>query len=308
MRFGKESSPMNLAPIALFAYNRPWHFQKTIEALQGNELALESELFVFSDGQRDGFVDKNIKKVREYSRAIEGFKNIVIVERGKNFGLSKSIISGVSEIVDKYGKVIVLEDDLVTSPYFLTFMNETLEFYQDKERVISIHGYIYPVNKKLPETFFIKGADCWGWATWKRGWDLFEKDGTILLEQLQANGQLKEFDFNNTWPYSQMLKDQIGGKNDSWAIRWYASAFLKNKLTLYPGRSLVVNIGTDGTGIHCGIDNSYATNLAQSKVDVKEIEVSENGNVRKIIEEFFQDRKVSFFARLKRRIREVSCR
>ena len=168
---------MSLAPIVLFAYNRLEHLKKTINALQKNILALDSELYIFSDGAKNEETLQQINKVREYIKTITGFKSITIIERKENLGLANSIISGVTEIVNKYGKIIVLEDDMVTSRHFLKYMNDALDYYENENRVIGIHGYIYPVKKELPNTFFIKGADCWGWATWKRGWDLFEHDG-----------------------------------------------------------------------------------------------------------------------------------
>ncbi len=193
--------------------------------------------------------DYRVKEVREYIRTITGFKSLRIVERETNLGLATSIISGVTEVVNQYGRIIVLEDDMVTSPFFLRYMNDALDLYENEEKVVSIHGYVYPIQG-LQETFFIKGADCWGWATWKRGWDLFDADGEKLLNELKKAGLLKRFDFDGAYPYTKMLRDQIEGKNNSWAIRWYASALLHDKLTLYPGKSLVHNIGTDASGTH----------------------------------------------------------
>ena len=154
----------------------------------------------------------------EYIKNINGFKRVTIIEREKNWGLANSIIDGVTKIVNEYGKIIVLEDDLVTSPYFLKFMNEALEIYNDEPNVASIHGYIYPIVN-LPETFFIKGADCWGWATWKEKWSIFEADGKKLLDELQNRKLQNEADFNGSYGFTQMLKDQIDGKNNSWAVR-----------------------------------------------------------------------------------------
>ena len=223
---------MNLAPIVLFVYNRPWHTKQTVKALQNNDLANKSKLYIFSDAAKNDAEVENVEKVREYIKTIDGFKHITIVEREKNCGLANSIISGVTEIVNSYGKIIVLEDDLVTSKYFLSFMNGALEFYKDESKVISIHGYIYPIKSDLPETFFIKGADCWGWATWKRGWDIFEADGKKLLDELKDKNLEKKFDINGSYAYTRMLSGQVARRNNSWAIRWYASAFLKDKLTL----------------------------------------------------------------------------
>ena len=128
----------------------------------------------------------------------------------------------------------------------------------------------------MPETFFIKGADCWGWATWKRGWDLFEPNGEKLLAEIKKRNLKHRFDFYGAYAYFQMLKDQIAGKNHSWAVRWYASALLANKLTLYPGRSLVRNIGCDDTGRHCSTTEIYNSELQNIEITIGDIEVKED--------------------------------
>jgi hypothetical protein len=272
---------MTLAPIALFAYNRLWHTRQTVEALQKNELALQSELIVFSDGPRTEADREKVRSVRNYLKTIAGFRIVIIVERDENLGLAQSIITGVTEIVNRYGRIIVLEDDMVTSPYFLRFMNDALEFYRDEERVISIHGYTPPLNVKLPETFFLKGADCWGWATWQRGWELFEPDGKHLLDVLERASLVHEFNYDGFFDYRKMLQAQTQGKISSWAIRWYASAFVKNRLTLYPGSSLVLNIGNDKSGTHCGSTDVFTTGLADAPVPIKAIPVEEDPLCRK---------------------------
>ena len=281
---------MICSPIALFVYNRIDHTKKTIEALQKNFLAEQSELFIFCDDAKNSDGEKAVRTVREYVKSISGFKKITVIEREKNFGLAASIISGVSEIVAKFGRIIVLEDDMVTSPHFLTFMNEGLDFYEAEEKVISIHGYIYPVQKPLPETFFLRGADCWGWATWKRSWDLFEKNGAKLLSELRQKNLTKKFDFDGCYPYTRMLEDQVAGKNNSWAIRWHASAFLADKLTLYPGKSLVQNIGADGSGTHCADMDQFDNPVSQEKNLLKKIPILENSEAREKIKKFFKPR------------------
>ena len=278
----------NLAPVVLFVYNRLVHLKKTISSLQKNFKAKDSLLFIFSDGPKNEKDIYLINKVRDYLKSIKGFQKVTIIGRKKNLGLANSIITGVSEIVTKYNSVIVLEDDLVTSPYFLSFMNEALKTYQNDNKVASIHGYIYPINSKnLADYFFIKGADCWGWATWQRAWQHFEKDGKKLLKELQNKNLEKEFDFNNSYPYVQMLKDQINFKNDSWAIRWYASAFLKNLLTLYPKKPLVKNIGFDGSGEHCSSSNLFDVKL-NSTCFLKKVVVAESIEARMKIEQYFK--------------------
>ena len=297
---------MNLAPIILFVYNRPYHTQKTVEALQKNNLAKESNFIIFSDGPKFG-QEVKVEEVRKYLKAIRNFKTVKIFENKENLGLAKSIINGVTKIVNECGKVIVLEDDMVTSKHFLEYMNQGLDLYENEERVISIHGHIYPTEKKLPETFFIKGADCWGWATWKRGWDIFEPDGKKLLSEIKRMGLIKEFDFSNSFPYSRMLNAQIRGKNNSWAIRWYASAFLKNKLTLYPRESLIFNIGFDNTGTHCNSLDVFnkKMDIENIKINVSKINIEENLSAREAFIRYFETIKEPLINKIIRKIKEI---
>lgn len=296
---------MNYAPITLFVYNRLDHTRRTINALKRNKLAQESELVIFSDAPKSEAQAENVREVRQYIRQIDGFKSVVIVEREINLGLAKSIIDGVTKMVDQYGRVIVLEDDMVTSPYFLTYMNEALEKYADDDRVISIHGYVYPVKKPLPEAFFLPGADCWGWATWQRGWNIFSSDGLHLLDELQRRKLTLAFDYNGAYPYSTMLKGQITGVNDSWAVRWYASSFLAGKLTLYPGRSLVHNIGNDNSGTHCGDTEGFDSELSQSPINLRAIEVNPSQEGRQIFEAFFRQGKNGLLRQTVRKLRNL---
>lgn len=279
------------APIALFVYNRPSHTKLTIKALINNVNSKDSDLIVFSDGARLDSDKKLVDEVRNFIRTIHSFKSVRIIESKVNKGLAKSIIEGVTEVLKTSETLIVLEDDLITSPYFLQYMNEGLDLYQHEERVASIHAYKYPVKEELPETFFIRGADCWGWATWKRSWQLFEPDGAKLLRQLKDQNLTLEFDFNGSYPYTKMLEDQIKGRNNSWAIRWYASTFLANRLTLYPGASLVQNIGHDGSGVHSlkSNQNEYLVGLSPRKIQVEKISIMENVAAKNIIAKFHKE-------------------
>lgn len=279
-----------LAPIVLFTYNRPWHTRQTIEALQKNIFAQQSDLFIYSDGAN--FMKKYhsdlVKEVREYIATINSFKSVTIIERNENFGVARSIISGITEIIDRFGKIIVLEDDIVTSPFFLKFMNEALNLYEYENNVISIHGYVYPIHGAIPDTFFLRGADCWGWATWMRGWKLFEPDGKKLLAELTTKKNEYYFDFNGSFPYTKMLRNQINGKNDSWAIRWYASAFLRECYTLYPGQSYVKNIGTDLSGTHCQNTDLYDAFVSSEWNNLIKIPVIEDAFMRSQFESYFR--------------------
>lgn len=278
---------MFLAPVTIFVYNRPWHIKQTIEALKKNKLARESELFIFSDGPKDEKDKKKVEEVRNYIRSLDGFKDITIRERRKNYGLAESIIAGVTEIVNIYERIIVLEDDLLTSPYFLQFMNNALNRYQGVENVASVHGYVYPIKKVLPETFFLKDPGCLGWATWKRAWRLFDKNSETLLRQLLYRKLTDEFDYSHSYPFTEMLQKQANGQVNSWAIRWYASLFLKNKLILYPGRSLVYHNGNDGSGTNFRNSKELDVELSQRPIKVVKIPLKENQNVFKAIKEYF---------------------
>lgn len=258
----------NPSPIVIFAFNRLYHLQETVKALCVNDLAPETELWIYCDGERNDNEKAKVSAVRSYCHSISGFKKVTVVEREKNYGLSRNIIEGVSELLNKYETIIVLEDDLLTSPHFLRYMNEGLQIYERDKDVISIHGYLLPIKEKMPETFFLKGADCFGWATWKNKWSYFEKDGTILLDQLNSRKLTSDFDFNSSYPYTKMLQDQINGINDSWAVRWYASAFLLNMYTLYPGRSLVFHNGGDNSGTNAGVESMLDCTLSETPVKV----------------------------------------
>lgn len=251
-----------VSPIILFVYNRPRHTQQTIEALQKNELAEVSELFIFSDAPKNESTADNVKKVRTYIRTIRGFKKITIIERETNLGLADSIIQGVTEIVNKYGRVIVLEDDLITSPYFLRFMNDALEFYKEEKKVMHIAGYMIPIDTTdLPDTFFLKPTTCWGWATWKRAWNYFEKN-TDHLVNIFTKDMIKDFNIDNSTDYFSHIILNKKGKINTWAIYWYASVFLAGGLSLHPKISFVKNIGNDCSGTHRGDSIAFDVKLA----------------------------------------------
>jgi len=296
---------MSFAPVALFVYNRPWHTRQTIESLRQNSFALESDLYIFSDGPRTSDDANKVADVRAFIHRVEGFKSVTIVERNENWGLSCSIIAGVTEIINRRGRIVVLEDDLVTSPHFLSFMNDALDFYQDDTRVVSIHGYMYPVSGSLPETFFLIDTGSWGWATWQRGWDLFELDGSLLLEELRRRKLTYVFDMEGAYPFTKMLVDQVEGWNDSWAIRWQASAFLKNGLTLFPGRSLVNNIGHDSSGSHCGTTPLFEISPTQEPVQVAEIPVEENVAAKELLKDFFRRSGPGWFVKFCMMLRRI---
>lgn len=287
-----------LAPITLFVYNRPWHTQQTIEALQKNELASESELFIYSDAAKTEQDSLKVKEVRNYIHAIAGFKEITIIEREENWGLANSIIDGVTSLVNQYGKVVVLEDDIVSSPYFLRYMNDALEYYQNKESVMHISGWNYPINTAdLPETVFLRGTSCWGWATWARAWKFFEKNPQKLSKTFTKSDKYK-FDYDGSAGMWSQVTGNLTGKLNTWAIFWYATVFKKRGLCLHPTKSLVENIGHDGSGVHCGDSNMYDDLLSDRPVSEFTDEMTENTLVMSRIIFFLLKNKKNIFERV----------
>ncbi|MDR1783880.1 MAG: glycosyltransferase [Dysgonamonadaceae bacterium] len=232
-----------LAPICLFVYNRLELTKQTVAALQKNFLASESELFVFSDGAKTENASEKVNQVREYVKTIDGFKTVKIFESKENKGLATSIISGVTQILEKYGKAIVLEDDLVTSPNFLDFMNAALDYYEHNYTVFSIAGYTPPIKNADSDVYFTQRASSWGWATWNDRWDKIDWNVSDY-EQFSRNGKLKK-QFNRMGTdMCKMLNDQMKGKINSWAIRWCFHQFKNNLFSVFPANSKIINIGT----------------------------------------------------------------
>lgn len=244
----------DLAPVLLFVYDRPEHTTRTLEALRRNTLAEKSDLYIFSDAPRSEEAQKSVLQVRERIKKECGFKNITIVEREKNLGLANSIIDGVTSICRQYGRVIVLEDDIVTSKYFLEFMNNSLLRYEGVPNVMQISGYMFPLKVNAQtDCVFLPFISSWGWGTWASAWESFDATGSGYNLLIKDRKLRRAFNLNGSYPYFPMLQSQRSGKTNSWAILWYLSVFLKNGLALYPVRTLAANIGFDGTGVNCGI-------------------------------------------------------
>ena len=276
------------APVALFVYNRPDHLRHTLKALRANAEAQDTCLYIFADAAKDAVVDAEVEAARRMLQDIAGFKAVTVTLREENHGLARNLTSGISEVLRQHDTVIVVEDDIVVSPFFLRFMNEALGLYGGEPRVGSISGYCYPLAGEVPETFFIRGADCWGWATWRDRWQVYNPNGRELLSELRRRKLIRKFDFDNTMRMTRMLQDQIAGKVNSWAIRWHASCFLRDLLILYPARSLVQNIGHDGTGTHSKLSGTvYDVELSPSPIAVGGIAIEENAAARAAVCDFF---------------------
>jgi hypothetical protein len=287
----------NLAPIALFVYNRPEHTRRTLNSLQKNLLADESRLFIFSDGAKTPADQAKVDEVRQLISDVSGFKSVKVIEGKQNKGLANSIIDGVTQLVKDYGKVIVFEDDLLSSKYSLQYFNEGLTKYANEEKVMHMGAYMFELgDKKLPETFFYRIATSWGWATWARAWKDFEPDIDKLMGQFDKQ-KISRFSIDGTMNFWKQMQEFKAGKNNSWAIRWYASIFLKGGLTLNPSNSLVHNIGHDGTGVHSNIENTYKVKISQKAVKKFPTEIKENEQAHVAIRNFLKNRKGSLVKR-----------
>jgi hypothetical protein len=277
------------APIALFVYNRPDHTKRTLDALCKNELADKSEIFIFSDGPKEESDIEKISSVRGLIESLKTFKKINLIKRSENIGLAKSVVQGVNQVLDYYEEIIVLEDDIITSPYFLFNVNTALEKYRDEEIISAISGYTFPHNVKLPDLFCLFFPAVWGWATWKRCWEFFEENGQKLIDSLKEKNLCNKLNHNNSYPYTIMLEDEVKGIVDSWGIKWYASCVLYEKFTLMFDESLTKNIGHDNSGVHSGATNVHDVVLSKSKINFELKDVKENNEAQKQLEKYLHE-------------------
>ncbi|WP_339813385.1 DapH/DapD/GlmU-related protein [uncultured Imperialibacter sp.] len=283
---------METAPIVLFAYNRPWHTEQTLEALSKNELALESKLFIYADGPKENISIEDLSKIEQTRRILnkkKWCKEVYIKESDTNKGLADSIVAGVTEVVNKYGKVIVLEDDIVTSAGFLKYMNDALRLYEKDKDVMHISGYMYPHDETLPETFFFNVPLCWGWGTWKRAWVNFNGNSAYLWKEIALKRGWDSFNKVGGDYLQKQLAGNITGTMKTWFIKWHASLYLLDGMSLYPNRSLVQNIGFDRTGEHKESNNfAYKVELSNG-VRVDRISLKEDEKAKEIILTFYKN-------------------
>ena len=244
---------MKIAPVVLFVYNRPDHLVRVLAHLKLNEGASETLLYIFSEGPKPDASDeekKRIDQVREIIHQVNGFKTVIISEAEKNIGCALSMTTGISKVLYKHERAIILEDDILTHPQFLSFCNTGLDLYEHEEKIKQIGGFMFPCRSKLPTSFLSDAVFCWGWATWKRAWNDMSMDAEKFMRQIKNNRQENKFDLEGAYPYMTSLQQQVSGKIDAWDICWYATIFLQHGLSVYPGNSLTQNIGMDGSGTH----------------------------------------------------------
>jgi hypothetical protein len=254
-----------LAPICLFTYNRLNETQRTVEALKCNYLASQSELYIYSDGPKNVDSNQKVNDVRNYLKGINGFKSVEIIESPSNKGLANSVITGVSEVIAKFGKIIVLEDDLISAPNFLNFMNQALDFYQENPKIFSISGYTLnlPSLKTYKNDVYLGyRASSWGWATWKDRWENVDwevKDYPAFKWNVFEH--IRFMRAGSDMP--RMLWKQMHGILDSWAIRWCYYQFKKDMLTVYPSKSKIINNGIGESATNTKKSKRYTVTLEE---------------------------------------------
>lgn len=265
---------MNGSPVVLFVYNRPEHTTRAIESLRNNRLAPQTDLVVYCDGSRDRLDQRNVARVHEIVDRTDGFNRITIIKRESNVGLAHSIINGVTEVIEQYGTAIVLEDDLITSPAFLDYMNSALMAFEGEPAVFSVGGYAYPRTLlEIPaeyreDVFFSPRPTSWGWATWANRWRMADWQARDFNTVMQTRGMRREFNRGGE-DLTGMLQAQQAGEIDSWAILWCLTHFLHHGVAAWPVHSYVQNIGHDATGLHCGATDRYRTPLADSCAGIR---------------------------------------
>lgn len=244
-----------LAPIVLFVYNRLMHTKQTVEALLKNELAAESELYIFADGPQKNLKNESIIKiqeVRDYIHTIKGFKKIIITESNHNIGLDNSVIIAVTKVIEKHKKVIVIEDDIVTHPFFLKYINQALETYKNQNNIYMVSGFSY--NIKFPKSYkddvySVHRCCSWGWGMWADRWKQVDWDLSNYNKLVNNKKEIKKFNRggNDLFNMLQILMKQ---PVCAWDIRWAFCMYEHNGLCINPTKSLINNIGLDGSGTH----------------------------------------------------------
>lgn len=299
---------MSTAPIIVFAYKRPEHFRAMLATLAANEPAAESKLYIFCDGPKPDASDHDraaIAEVRSIAHGVHGFASVSVIAAGTNKGLARSVIDGVTQVVHEHGRAIIVEEDVVLSPHFLRFMNQALDAYAADARVAAIGAWNYfAPEEQIQRNFFLRYPDSQAWATWKRAWDRFEPDGKALLDLLERSGRLKAFDCDGrVGIYSEMLRAQVEGRIDSWAIRWTASCIASGGLCYYPRVSLLRNKGIGQGGTHeTGHDHNAELPIAAEPVHVERIDPVESQEALGLWARYAQEHFMGQNASLKTRI------
>lgn len=298
----KDRQADYFAPVIMFIYNRPAHTRRTLEALSNNYGADKTTLYIFADGAQENATQEDLKRIEQVRYlALEKpwCREVFLTVREKNMALEDNVINGVTEIMSKHEKAIILEDDIITSTYFLNYCNDGLEMYRDDKRVFSINGFMVPIDFQTPfETFLCPVAtSSWGWATWADRWALFETNPAAIQDM--KGQKLLEDRFN------------VGGMNktymlyymNTWDIRWYYTAFIRNGLGLFPTKSLTMNIGFDGSGTHKG-NEDLVQELFESPAPVTHTDSIDLGHYARLLN-YVKIEPLTFKQKIKNRIKRL---
>ncbi len=299
---------MKPAPIVIMAYKRVDYLRQTLEAIEKNSLANQSDLIVYSDGPKypENSTDvANIKLLRELVLSKQWCKNVKLVISDTNKGLNNAFFDGITEVMNTYGKAIVLEEDILVSPNFLEFMNDALNMYENEKNVFHISGCLFKIKTTdLPPSFFLSVANTWGWATWKDRWDKLIRDPAEIMDEIIKKNAYNRLTLDNAEPdYWHQLKANVDGKMDTWDIKWFASIVVNNGLILYSNSNMVENIGFDGSGTHfkngsMGLD----TKINLRKIKLVKQNVEENKTAKKELIRFFKNNKAGIFQRIREKL------
>lgn len=272
-----------LAPVILFVFNRPEHTKCILEKLNQDFLAKYTDLIIYSDNYKLNKDQKKVSEVREYINNFKrknNFNSVEINYSNSNLGLAKSVIEGVTKVIKKNGKVIVLEDDIYTTKWFLKYMNDALAFYRNNEKIWSISAFSVPIHKisNNHDVFFIKRGHSWGWATWSDRWETVDWEVKDYKKFRSSPKKRRKFNEGGS-DLGGMLDLQMNGMIDSWAIRWCYAQNKQDKYTVYPFLSLVKNIGLDGSGTHSGVAPQFSVNVEEKNQEIR-------------FEKFYYDKKI----------------
>lgn len=262
--------------IAIFAFRRPQHLARVLASLTQQIRPCSLPVHLFLDGARNDADREAVAATRQTAESFNERLPLFVHTSANNQGLYESLTGGISAVLNKHEQVIILEDDVVVSPYFLDYMLSALASYSSEPAVASIHAYLPPLSIDLPDTFFLRGSDCWGWATWRDRWSLYRHDAAVMAAEIRSRGLARAFDLGGRVPNLRLLDDRAAGRSSSWAICWHASCFLADRYTLHPGRSLVRNIGLDHSGEHCAPSVSLEAVLTDAPLPVLRQRVEEN--------------------------------
>lgn len=285
----------DLAPIAIFAFSRIDLLARTLDALEMCEGFRQSPIHIFSDAARENRTGEvaAVQAVRAKAYEWARRNGAKVHEAPTNQGLRRSITRGVKEILEEYGRAIVLEDDIVVSKAFLRFSNDALKAYENRDDIVQVSGYFVPHKRRLPDIGLLRVPACWGWATWKRAWQYYRDDAHTLLAEI-ASTDVEEFDIKGSYQYLNALKRNVSGELDTWLVRWYASVYLRGGLTVYPSRSLTRNIGfvrggtNSGPGRMAKTFNSQPVRRQMPRLDWNSIGGSENPEFAAALEDFYR--------------------